>query len=187
MFPTNDKKQDCDFENPELSSPKVTCIGQVRVKTKKHGKKFRACRSKRSGEVSFRKVENFNNVVVDASSCQGQILSSNKKWVHLPMTICEGLKAFGVEFNCFLPCRSYCMANQRDKEEKGIGSSGGSCGIIYVRGLVSVQEGEGKKREIELVVGGGEEDDDERRESGEMMLRTSQRRDGNPLSLFMSH
>ncbi|KAK8648402.1 hypothetical protein V6N13_129155 [Hibiscus sabdariffa] len=176
MFPTNGKKRGCAFENPEPSSPKVTCIGQVRVKTKKQSKKFRACGSKRSGEVSFRKVESVSNGVVDASSCQGHILSSNKKWVHLPMTICEGLRAFGAEFNCFLPCRSSCMANQRDKEDKGIGSGGGSCGAVCARWLVAVQEGDGKEREIELVVGGGGEDDDERRESGEMMLRSSQRR-----------
>ncbi|KAK9005044.1 hypothetical protein V6N11_042492 [Hibiscus sabdariffa] len=34
----------------------------------------------------------------------------------------EGLSAFGAEFNYFLPCRSSCMANQRDNEEKGIRS-----------------------------------------------------------------
>ncbi|EPS62552.1 hypothetical protein M569_12237, partial [Genlisea aurea] len=33
------KKRGCSFENPEPSSPKVTCIGQVRVKTKKKKKK----------------------------------------------------------------------------------------------------------------------------------------------------
>ncbi|GMJ10162.1 hypothetical protein HRI_004685400 [Hibiscus trionum] len=171
MFPTNGKKRGCGFENPEPSSPKVTCIGQVRVKTKKQGKKFRACGSKRGGEVSFRTVENVSN-----GSCQGHVLSSNKKWVHLPMTICEGLRAFGAEFNCFLPCKSSCMANQRDREEKGRGSGGGSsCGAVCARWLVAVQEGEGKGREIELVVAGGG-DDDERRDSGEMMLRSSQRR-----------
>ncbi|XVF18764.1 hypothetical protein REPUB_Repub11eG0051400 [Reevesia pubescens] len=194
MFPTNGKKRGCAFENPEPSSPKVTCIGQVRVKTKKQGKKFRACRSKRRGEVSFRKVDH-NNVNnggsngLDSSSCQdynmGHFLSNNshhqqqqecKKWVHLPLTICEALRSFGAEFNCFLPCRSSCMANQRDKEEKNGGSVGAnngnghgngssSCGAVFARWLVAVQEGEeeGKEREIELVVGGGE--DDERRES----------------------
>ncbi|KAL4312285.1 hypothetical protein GQ457_01G004210 [Hibiscus cannabinus] len=168
MFPTNGKKRGCAFENPEPSSPKVTCIGQVRVKTKKQGKKFRACGSKRRGEVGFRKVENVNNGGLDTSSCQGHVLSSNKKWVHLPMTICEALRAFGAEFNCFLPCKSSCMANRRDREEKARGSGGGSiCGGVCARWLVAVQEGEGKGREIELVVGAGEEDDDERRGSGQ--------------------
>lgn len=222
MFPANGKKRGCGFENPEPSSPKVTCIGQVRVKTKKQGKKFRACRSKRRGEVSFRKVDhnNANNGGngVDASSCQdfnnnmGHLLRSNsrhhqhqqqqqecKKWVHLPLTICEALR----EFNCFLPCRSSCMANQRDKEGRTTGGSGGnnngggnvngngngssSCGAVFARWLVAVQEGEGgKQREIELVVGGGggggggvidDDDDYERRDSSEMMMmRSSQRR-----------
>ncbi|XP_022717180.1 uncharacterized protein LOC111275866 [Durio zibethinus] len=202
MFPTNGKKRGCAFENPEPSSPKVTCIGQVRVKTKKQGKKFRACKSKRRGEVSFRKVDH-NNVnngsnSLDTSSCQdynmGHFLSNSshhhqqqqqqqecKKWVHLPLSICEALRAFGAEFNCFLPCRSSCMANQRDKEEKTGGSGGNngngngsssSCGAVFSRWLVAVQEGEGKEREIELVVGG---EDDERRGSSEMM-RSSQRR-----------
>ncbi|KAG4166675.1 hypothetical protein ERO13_A13G147400v2 [Gossypium hirsutum] len=205
MFPTNSgKKRGSGFDNPEPSSPKVTCIGQVRVKTKKQGKKFRACRSKRRGEVSFRKVDHNNGGnSLDSSSSQdynmGHFLSSNsshhqqqqecKKWVHLPLTICEALRAFGAEFNCFLPCRSSCMANQRDKEGKTRGSSANvgngngnkngngrsSCGAVFTRWLLAVQEGEGKEREIELVVGGGE--DDERRESSEMMmLRSSQRR-----------
>ncbi|MBA0699577.1 hypothetical protein Goari_001195 [Gossypium aridum] len=203
MFPTNSgKKRGSGFDNPEPSSPKVTCIGQVRVKTKKQGKKFRACRSKRRGEVSFRKVDHNNGGnSLDSSSSQdynmGHFLSSNsshhqqqqecKKWVHLPLTICEALRAFGAEFNCFLPCRSSCMANQRDKEGKTRGSSANvgngnkngngrsSCGAVFTRWLVAVQEGEGKEREIELVVGGGE--DDERRESSEMMMmRSSQRR-----------
>ncbi|PPD83069.1 hypothetical protein GOBAR_DD20008 [Gossypium barbadense] len=196
MFPTNSgKKRGSGFDNPEPSSPKVTCIGQVRVKTKKQGKKFRACRSKRRGEVSFRKVDHNNGGnSLDSSSSQdynmGHFLSSNsshhqqqqecKKWVHLPLTICEALRAFGAEFNCFLPCRSSCMANQRDKEGKTRGSSANvgngnkngngrsSCGAVFTRWLVAVQEGEGKEREIELVVGGGE--DDERRESSEMMM-----------------
>ena len=59
MFPTGGggkRRGGCGFENPEPSSPKVTCIGQVRVKTKKQGKKMRA-RSKRRGEASFRKGE----------------------------------------------------------------------------------------------------------------------------------
>ncbi|XVF78650.1 hypothetical protein PTKIN_Ptkin14bG0152100 [Pterospermum kingtungense] len=204
MFPANGKKRGCAFENPEPSSPKVTCIGQVRVKTKKQGKKFRACRSKRRGEVSFRKVDHNNGSnggsSLDTSGCH--LLSSSsrhhqqqqqqqecKKWVHLPLTICEALR----EFNCFLPCRSSCMANQRENKEVRAGGSGGSdkhgngsssCGAVFARWLVAVQEGEGKEREIELVVGGGggggeeeeEDDDDERRESSEMMMRSSQRR-----------
>ncbi|XP_039002609.1 DNA ligase 1-like [Hibiscus syriacus] len=204
MFPTtnNGKKRGGGvFENPEPSSPKVTCIGQVRVKTKKQGKKLRACRSKRR-EVSFRKMDHENgssNSLDHQDYNMDHFLSSSshhrqqqqqqecKKWVHFPLTICEALRAFGSEFNCFLPCRSSCMANQRDnnKEGKTRGSGNGngngrssssSCGAVFTRWLVDVQEGEGegKVREVELVV--GEEEDDERRESSEMTMRRSQRR-----------
>ncbi|KAK8542763.1 hypothetical protein V6N12_015344 [Hibiscus sabdariffa] len=207
MFPSTatGKKRGGGFDNPEPSSPKVTCIGQVRVKTKKQGKKFRACRSKRR-EVSFRRVDHGNgssNSLDSGGSHQdynmGHFLSSSshhhhhqqqqqecKKWVHLPLTICEALRAFGSEFSCFLPCRSSCMANQRDNNKEGktrrpgngngrSSSSSSSCGAVFTRWLVAVQEEEGKEREIELVVG-GEDDDGERRESSEMMMRSSQRR-----------
>lgn len=188
MFPTNGKKRGCAFENPEPSSPKVTCIGQVRVKTKKQSKKIRA-RSKRRGEVSFRKVDQ-NSRGNNVESCVNQeynldsqfhhhqqqqqqqpqecLPHRNQRWVHLPITICEALRAFGAEFNCFLPCRSSCMANQRDKQGKALGSAGNgngnssSCGAVFARWLVAVQEGEGKAREIELVVG---EEEEERRDS----------------------
>ncbi|GMI85339.1 hypothetical protein HRI_002203200 [Hibiscus trionum] len=205
MFPitSNGKKRGGGFENPEPSSPKVTCIGQVRVKTKKQGRKFRACRSKRR-DVSFRRVDRGNGV--ESSSSQdynvGHFLSSNnslhhqqqqqqqecRKWVHLPLTICEALRGFGSEFNCFLPCRSSCMANQRDNNKQGKtrgsgngnGRSSSSCGAVFTRWLVAVQEGEGKERGIELVVGG---EDDERGielvvggEDDERRMRSSQRR-----------
>ncbi|XP_038997746.1 eukaryotic translation initiation factor 5B-like isoform X2 [Hibiscus syriacus] len=202
MFPTtsNGKKKGGGLDNPEPSSPKVTCIGQVRVKTTKQGKKLRACKSKRR-EVSFIKVDHGNgssNNLDHQDYNMGHFLRSNshhhqqqqqecKKWVHFPLTICEALRAFGSEFNCFLPCRSSSMANQRDnnKEGKKRGSENGngngngryssSCGAVFTRWLVAVQEGEGKEREIELVVG-GEDDDDERRQSSETMMRSSQRR-----------
>ncbi|RVX03947.1 hypothetical protein CK203_021585 [Vitis vinifera] len=137
------EEEGCAFENPEPSSPKVTCIGQVRVKTKKQGKKMRS-RSKRRGETQ-----------------QECLPHRNQRWVHLPLTICEALRAFGAEFNCFLPCRSSCTSGEREKEEKGTGESGcgggggastSSCGAVFARWLVALQEGE-KGREIELVVG----------------------------------
>ncbi|KAJ6292881.1 hypothetical protein OIU76_026497 [Salix suchowensis] len=183
MFPTNGKKRGCAFENPEPSSPKVTCIGQVRVKTKKQGKKLRT-RSKRRGEISFRRVDQNSNTFEGSTNhhdlINNQFLNQqqqqqeqeglshrNQRWVHLPVTICEALRAFGAEFNCFLPCRSSCMASEKEKEEKtaaaGSNNNGGSsCGAIFARWLVAVQEGEGKGKEIELVVGEEEEERDER-------------------------
>ncbi|KAI4333623.1 hypothetical protein L6164_018406 [Bauhinia variegata] len=177
MFPTGGKKRGCAFENPEPSSPKVTCIGQVRVKTKKQGRKMRT-RSMRRGEASFRKTEqNFqvSTANPDLNQQNGQAFQyqnyqnlqqeclphRNQRWVHLPLTICEALKAFGAEFNCFFPCRSSCMSSERGKEERSAGvegSSGGngresSCGDALAKWLVALQEGDAKSSEIELVVG----------------------------------
>ena len=171
MFPTGGKKRGCGFENPEPSSPKVTCIGQVRVKTKKQGKKMRS-RSKRRGEASFRRGggegtnpdltrQNSQSLYQNHQSLQQECLKHrNQRWVHLPLTICEALR----EFSCFFPCRSSCMSNEREKEEKGslegrggVRSSGehsreGSCGAAFARWLVAYQDGDGKGREIEVMM-----------------------------------
>jgi hypothetical protein len=171
MFPTGGKKRGCGFENPEPSSPKVTCIGQVRVKTKKQGKKMRS-RSKRRGEASFRRGENNPDLTRQNSQSLYQnhqnlqqecLKHRNQRWVHLPLTICEALR----EFSCFFPCRSSCMSNEREKEEKGSSSclegrgevererSGGghgregSCGAAFARWLVAY---DGKGREIEVMM-----------------------------------
>ncbi|KAG4969014.1 hypothetical protein JHK87_034665 [Glycine soja] len=155
MFPTGGggkRRGGCGFENPEPSSPKVTCIGQVRVKTKKQGKKMRA-RSKRRGEASFRKGEQHQQQQVGANanasatnlnlnlnpdltrqSSQGfqhhqNCLKhrNNQRWVHLPLTICEALR----EFSCFFPCRSSCMSSEKEKEKGGGGGvEGGGHGMM---------------------------------------------------------
>ncbi|KAK4744498.1 hypothetical protein SAY87_010810 [Trapa incisa] len=166
MFPSSGKKR-AGLENPEPSSPKVTCIGQVRVKTKKQGKKLRT-RSKRQGEMSFRKLElsrsghhTFPPLLNGNPECLPQ---RNQRWVHFPVTICEALRTFGADWNCLLPCRPSCTSS---KEEKAVamtarsgdcgGNSGSSCGAVIARWLVAVHEGEGRgRREIELVIGGEE-------------------------------
>ncbi|TKY49140.1 hypothetical protein E2542_SST26566 [Spatholobus suberectus] len=179
MFPTGGKRRGCGFENPEPSSPKVTCIGQVRVKTKKQGKKMRA-RSKRRGEASFRKAEQQAGVNANANPDltrqnsqgfqhhQNCLKHRNQRWVHLPLTICEALR----EFSCFFPCRSSCMSSEREKakekekeKEKGGGVEGGGHGreAAFGRWLVALQEGEGKGRGIELVM----EEEDGRERGGE--------------------
>ncbi|XP_030460939.1 uncharacterized protein LOC115681213 [Syzygium oleosum] len=174
MFPANGKKRGSTFENPEPSSPKVTCIGQVRVKTKKQGKKLRA-RSKRGGgggEVSFRKLE-ISNGATSTEATQSFYFQNqqgnnqeclphrNQRWVHFPVTICEALRTFGADWNCFLPCRSSCMSKE-EKTEGGPnngenGDSGNhnssSCGAVIARWLVAMQEGEGRGREVEIIVG----------------------------------
>lgn len=180
MFPGGKKRGCGSYENPEPSSPKVTCIGQVRVKTKKQGKKMRAVRSK-SGrrEVSFRKTEQSVSSGDAASNHHfhpfQQQEQRNQRWVHLPVTICEALRAFGAEFNCFLPCRSSCMANkdERGTTHNGVtntssgNSSGTSCGAVFARWLVA--------EKIELVVGDKVEEVEEDEEE-DMRPRRSQRR-----------
>lgn len=182
MFPTVSRKRGPGFENPEPSSPKVTCIGQVRVKAKKQGKKIRGARSKRSrsgGEASFRRTEQnlqvaLNTDLTRQKSQKNQTFqyqnqhqqeclpNRNQRWVHLPLTICEALKGFGAEFSCFFPCcRSSCT---REKEEKAEDAAGGG----RSRWLVTMQEEDAAKgmREIELVMGEKEEEleDDHREE-----------------------
>ncbi|KAK2968401.1 hypothetical protein RJ640_004407 [Escallonia rubra] len=177
MFPTGGKKRGCAFENPEPSSPKVTCIGQVRVKTKKQGRKMRTLSKRHNGEASFRKIEQArdgicrnqsqNQTCQASSSSQYQhqqqqeyLPQKNQRWV-----ICEALRAFGAEFSCLFPCKSSCFSNsERVKEEKAAAveedGGQGSCGAVFARWLVALQDGEGggKGREIELVVGGDEEE-----------------------------
>lgn len=209
MFPTGGKKRGCAFENPEPSSPKVTCIGQVRVKTKKKkAKQTRSLSRRRSGEVSFRKVEQQAHDVLSSSEENvhgrgqryppsnssthfqqpGECMPPhrNQRWVHLPVTICEALRTFGAEFSCLFPCRSSCFStHQREKEEKvnnaavaasrreeeEIRNGESSCGAVFARWFVALQDCEGRQgRQIELVVGG---EDDERTERASM--RSSRR------------
>ncbi|XP_074296786.1 uncharacterized protein LOC141627394 [Silene latifolia] len=121
MFQTN---------NHEPSSPKVTCIGQVRGKSRKHGEKMKmlACRSHPP---------------------------RNQKWVHLPLTICDTLK----EFSCLIPCKSSCFSNSNNVEGDNKGGSGSSsCGGVF-RWMVSLHDGEGGgRRDVELVVNGDEDE-----------------------------
>lgn len=153
------------------------------MKTKKKVKQSRSLSRRRSGEVSFRKVEqasSFGDGVEEKFCSQQQQRYSNasahyqpqqqpaeqrnQRWVHLPISICEALRSFGAEFSCLLPCKSSCFSTEREKAEKQSGSSTGNengCGAVFARWLVSVNDGEGgKRREIELVVGGGDEEEE---------------------------
>ncbi|CAF1934554.1 uncharacterized protein LOC111206467 [Brassica napus] len=150
--------------NIEPSSPKVTCIGQVRVKTRKHVKKKMRARSRRRGETSsFRRSSSDQN---DRGGCRFD--ASDNRWVHFPVTICESLRSFGSELNCFSsssPCRSSCVGGKDGRRGEGNGGGGGSS--CFTRWFVAVEETGGKRREIELVVGGGEDEaaEDGRRRS----------------------
>ncbi|XP_022851505.1 uncharacterized protein LOC111373231, partial [Olea europaea var. sylvestris] len=161
----NGKKRGCGFENPEPSSPKVTCIGQVRVKTKKKVKQAR----KGNGEVGLHPNE---ERICSAHYQHRQ--DRNQRWVHLPVTICESL-------SCLFPCKSSCFStSEREKVEKVNGSRVNedghiSCGAVFTRWLVSLNDGEGgRRRAIELVMGGG--DEEETTEVREKMSMKSSRR-----------
>ncbi|WOH03003.1 hypothetical protein DCAR_0522393 [Daucus carota subsp. sativus] len=107
MFNTASRKRGSGAEsNPEPTSPKVTCIGQVRVKTKKQGDKMRNL-SRRSAEMSFRKVmqrQSSFNSIHHQQECSSH---RNQRWVHLPLTLCETLRS---EFSCLFPCKSSCLS-----------------------------------------------------------------------------
>lgn len=159
--------------NIEPSSPKVTCIGQVRVKTRKHVKKKMRARSRRKGgDSSFRRSVDQNDGGGGGGGCRFD--ASENRWVHLPVTICESLRSFGSELNCFFPCRSSCTENihgdgrrvESNNDGCGGGGGGSSCGAVFTRWFVAVEETSGgKRREIELVVGGEDEVEEDRRRS----------------------
>ncbi|XP_051125682.1 uncharacterized protein LOC127247741 [Andrographis paniculata] len=206
---TTGRKRGCGFENPEPSSPKVTCIGQVRVKTKKKAKQQqqqqnRSLSRRRSGEVSFRKIEQGGEEEKQRSSNGGaqyqyqyqqppppppppppqECLQQhrNQRWVHLPVSICEALRGFGAEFSCLLPCsKSSCFSTREkedDKCEKQQQQSGSGsengCGAVFARWLVSVNDGEGGRRREIELVVGGGDEEEEERMS--MRRRRSSRR-----------
>ncbi|KAE9620779.1 hypothetical protein Lal_00019658 [Lupinus albus] len=151
MFPTVGRKRGSGFDNPEPSSPKVTCIGQVRVKAKKRGAISKSKTRSGAREASFRRLEVGMNP--DLSRQKSQRIQSfqqqnnnlqqqqdrNQRWVHLPLTICEALK----ELSCLFPCKSFCT---REREDKGS------------RWMFTIQK---CKRDIELVM--GEEEQEEER------------------------
>ncbi|XP_076947999.1 uncharacterized protein LOC143620121 [Bidens hawaiensis] len=131
MFPVTGKKRGSGFDNPEPSSPKVTCIGQVRVKTrKKHGKNVRSLSTQR--KLKHSRSQRQRNSSINSTSTAINNNGNNQRWVHIPMTICEALRTFGSEVSCLFPCRS-------SNEEKKVGST---------RWVVALQDGE-----VEMVAG----------------------------------
>ncbi|CAI9261272.1 unnamed protein product [Lactuca saligna] len=100
---------------------------------------------------------------------------NNQRWVHLPLTICDGLRAFGSEVSYLFPYRSSCSSMTAiEKEEKMVGENRqGSCGAVSAWWLVALQGGDGSGRDaggggervVELIAG---DDDDENEEIDEM-------------------
>ncbi|KAG0502487.1 hypothetical protein HPP92_002559 [Vanilla planifolia] len=144
MFPSGvpltGRKKGCAFESSEPSSPKVTCIGQVRVKAKKKGRsKAKAAmatsrsRRGRGGEVSFRREEGGDDCVS----------VRNQGWVHqFPLSICGGRSL------CGSGCNSSSSSGSGEEKRSGKktaarwGSSSSSCGALLARWLMAVQESE---------------------------------------------
>ncbi|KAM0040233.1 hypothetical protein Hdeb2414_s0012g00391421 [Helianthus debilis subsp. tardiflorus] len=129
MFPVTGKKRGCGFDNPEPSSPKVTCIGQVRVKTKKkHGKNVRRRKLEhsRSQRQHFKCLHNSNS---------NNNNNNNQRWVHIPLTICETLRTFGSEVSCLFPCGSSTEKMEEERQH-------GSCSAVVERWLVTLQDEE---------------------------------------------
>ncbi|KAI3860058.1 hypothetical protein MKX03_021213 [Papaver bracteatum] len=169
MFPTgSQKKKGSSSETTttaEPSSPKVTCIGQVRVKTKKQGQKFRKKKSKRR-DVSFRKTDDgsFHSQPLQQQQQQQECLPHrSQRWVHLPLSICDALRAFGAEFSCLLPCKPSCLTRRMKKRRQPSGTerNTSSCRQIFEKWVMtSLHESEHQNRdnhhhnnnETELVV-----------------------------------
>ncbi|KAJ4770223.1 Serine/Threonine-kinase pakA-like protein [Rhynchospora pubera] len=143
------------FETAEPSSPKVTCIGQVRVKGHKRRNKSKVAilrsRSTRvvGAEASFRRGDEMGR---EKECLPG---GRNQGWVYqIPVSICEALKAVGSEFNCLLPCsgRSFCSSSSAKVNGEGTKAKRrGSCGAVFARWLM-LQESEEAKRGQELEV-----------------------------------
>ncbi|XP_060209312.1 uncharacterized protein LOC132636460 [Lycium barbarum] len=184
-FPSHTgKKRGSGFDNPEPSSPKVTCIGQVKMKTKKKVKQTRSLSNRRS-DVSFRKLEQAapdqeRGLLIQSQRSssvhfqpQDQCVHRNQRWVHLPSTIYEALR----EFSCLFPCRSSCFTtnNEKEKEEKVEGSR------EVTRWLVALQDAEVEKtRGIELMVSnhGREEMRSSRRHVFEDIIESVEMKEG---------
>nr|KAJ0212911.1 hypothetical protein LSAT_V11C400223290 [Lactuca sativa] len=191
IFPTIGKKRGSSFENPESSSPKVTCIRQVRVKSKKkHTKNLSLSRRRSADEVSFRRFEHSGNRFGSQSQNIGSnqeclpLQRNNQRWIHLLLTICEGLRVFGSKVSFLFPYRSSCSSMTAiEKEEKIVGENRqGSCGAVFARWLVALKGDDGSGRDaggggggervVELIAG---DDDDENEEIDEMGIMNSRR------------
>nr|GEW98750.1 hypothetical protein [Tanacetum cinerariifolium]GEX44466.1 hypothetical protein [Tanacetum cinerariifolium] len=167
MFPAKKRGTFESQQQQEPSSPKVTCIGQVRVKSKKKQHQKALSRRHSTGEISFEKLDSTSssfNQTLHIGQKGTQICNQNqnpecsRSWVHFPVTVCDALRAFGSEFSCLFPCRTDRDSTNKEKMVVSSEDSNGqgSCGAVFARWLVAVEGGE---RDIEMVVGDCEEDD----------------------------
>lgn len=129
------RKKGAAFESAEPSSPKVTCIGQVRVKSKKKKAKNYVARSRSGREASFRRSES------------AAAASRSRKTV----SICDALRSFGSELNCFVPCGWSCSARgEEETAKRSAKRRSSSCGAVFARWLMAIEEGDGEGKGGEI-------------------------------------
>uniref|UniRef100_A0ACD5U0G9 Uncharacterized protein n=1 Tax=Avena sativa TaxID=4498 RepID=A0ACD5U0G9_AVESA len=176
------------MEPAEPSSPKVTCIGQVRVKggkrKPKHGSAASAAalrsRSRRGVAGGLGSESSFRRGTDDRDGGLPGGKNQNQGWVYqIPVNICEALKTFG---SC--GGRSLCSPSRERPRSAGAGDkkrrrapAGGSwlCGAAVARCLLAIQEeeddvgkgsavgpaDEDRKSEVGLVMQGWDVEDDQ--------------------------
>lgn len=177
------------MEPAEPSSPKVTCIGQVRVKggkrKPKHASAAAALRSRSRrgvGGGGLGSESSFRRGGVDDRDGPGGKNPSQGGWVYqIPVNICEALKTFGSCGGRSLcsPSRDRPRSAAADKKRRRA-PPGGSwlCGAAMARCLLAIQEEEedvgkgsavgpaddARGSEVGLVMQGWDVEDDEEEE-----------------------
>ncbi|XP_031498575.1 uncharacterized protein LOC116263112 [Nymphaea colorata] len=159
LFATGKKRNGSGFETQEPTSPKVTCIGQVRVKTKQGKKKMRVGRGGEASSFSKREHHPHEECLPHRTQRWSHIFCFKKE---ISFSICEAIR----EFTCFLPCTSggdggghgerssaTSPAAVRDdgKERDGVSTA---CGAVFAKWLMVLQDGDEKRLREEVPLTG---------------------------------
>lgn len=65
----------------------------------------------------------------------------SQRWVHLPVSFCEALRAFGAEFSCLFPCRKSCFSREKAEDRGRSYSIDNGCGDVVARWLAAEDGG----------------------------------------------
>ncbi|XP_047094720.1 uncharacterized protein DDB_G0284459 [Lolium rigidum] len=140
------------MEPAEPSSPKVTCIGQVRVKGGKRKPKHASAAALRSrsrrgvGGGGLGSESSFRRGGVDDRDGPGAKNPNQGGWVYqIPVNICEALKTFGSCGGRSLcsPSRDRPRSAAADKKRRRAPAAGSwLCGAAMARCLLAIQEEE---------------------------------------------
>ncbi|KAK9131924.1 hypothetical protein Scep_011452 [Stephania cephalantha] len=155
----------------EPSSPKVTCIGLVRVKTKRNKnlvmKKMRSKSKRRGGEASFRRIQDGHhqdNKVVVLHHQDSSLPHRDHRWIHLPFAICEALKGLMNQmFNCSFSGCSNCNCGIKNNRKSWCSHSGGNGCQVFMRWLFSLEE---RNSVVNNAAEGNHGDQNKKRETG---------------------